>query len=233
MMQGLGARLREERERRQIDLATIATSTKVNAALFEGLERDDISRWPAGIFRRSFVRAYAAAIGLDPEATLRDFLEQFPEPVDPPAADRRRCADQHAGVAPLARRPHTGLRLTLDVAPAPSRVGQLLADAGRRAAALALDGGLVLAAASGSYAVSGKFWMPLAVVCLVYYFGATLILAKTPGVRLFASRTGDTDRPAPRRRRPVQLFESEPSVDVAYDRGIGAIASVSGPLSSS
>src|SRR5207237_3760658 len=34
MSQSLGPRLREERERRRIDLATIAASTKVNAALF-------------------------------------------------------------------------------------------------------------------------------------------------------------------------------------------------------
>jgi hypothetical protein len=35
-----------------------------------------------GIFRRSFVRAYAQAIGLDPDAVLKEFLELYPDPVE-------------------------------------------------------------------------------------------------------------------------------------------------------
>jgi len=48
MNESFGARLRHERERRHIDLTTIAANTKVKIALFEGLERDDVSRWPSG-----------------------------------------------------------------------------------------------------------------------------------------------------------------------------------------
>jgi transcriptional regulator with XRE-family HTH domain len=75
-----GARLRYQRERRKISIATIAEATKILGALIEGLERDDVSRWPTGLYRRAFLRAYASAIGLDPEATLREFLVRFPEP---------------------------------------------------------------------------------------------------------------------------------------------------------
>src|SRR5437773_9470552 len=49
MSEGFGARLRAERERRHISLAAIATSTTVHAALFEGLARDAVSRWPARV----------------------------------------------------------------------------------------------------------------------------------------------------------------------------------------
>jgi cytoskeletal protein RodZ len=80
----LCARLRNERERRQILLSSISANTKISAGLFEALERGDVSRWPSGIFRRSFIRAYAGAIGLDPDAIAREFLEQFPDPLDPP-----------------------------------------------------------------------------------------------------------------------------------------------------
>jgi len=83
MSESFGGRLRRERERRHIDLASIAGNTKVKAALFEGLERDDVSRWPSGIFRRSFIRVYANAIGLDPEPIVREFLERFPDPAEP------------------------------------------------------------------------------------------------------------------------------------------------------
>jgi len=60
-----GPRLRQERERRQISLASIASNTKISVSLLEALERDDVRRWPSGIFRRAFVRSYATAIGMD------------------------------------------------------------------------------------------------------------------------------------------------------------------------
>ncbi len=79
-MDSFGARLRHERERRRIPLRSIAERTKISLGLLEGLERDDVSRWPSGIFRKSFVRAYAAAIGLDGDAVLREFVELYPDP---------------------------------------------------------------------------------------------------------------------------------------------------------
>ena len=54
-----GARLRYERERRKISIASIAENTKILGALLEGVERDDVSRWPTGFYRRAFMRAYA------------------------------------------------------------------------------------------------------------------------------------------------------------------------------
>jgi cytoskeletal protein RodZ len=81
-VESLGERLRRERERRHIDLRSIAENTKISFTLLEALERNDASRWPSGIFRKSFVRSYAAAIGVDPDATAREFLERFPDPND-------------------------------------------------------------------------------------------------------------------------------------------------------
>jgi cytoskeletal protein RodZ len=77
-----GARLRYERERRQIALKSIAESTKIGLPLLDGLERDDVSRWPAGIFRKSFIRSYAEAIGLDADAIVREFVELYPDPLE-------------------------------------------------------------------------------------------------------------------------------------------------------
>jgi transcriptional regulator with XRE-family HTH domain len=73
-----GPFLRRERERRGITLQDIATRTKIGAALFAALERNDFSRWPGGIYRRSFVRAYAEAVGLDAERTVANFVRLFP-----------------------------------------------------------------------------------------------------------------------------------------------------------
>ena len=81
MSDSFGARLRHERERRQIALKSIAEGTKIGIGLLAGLERDDVSRWPSGIFRKSFVRAYAEAIGLNADAVVREFAERYPDPL--------------------------------------------------------------------------------------------------------------------------------------------------------
>ena len=70
-------------------LADVADQTKIKASLLAALERDDVSQWPSGIFRRSYIRAYARAIGLEPDAVVREFLARYPDPaeesVDPAA----------------------------------------------------------------------------------------------------------------------------------------------------
>jgi GAF domain-containing protein len=86
MAASFGARLKAQRERQQVTLETIAGRTKIRLTLLEDLERDDVSRWPGAIFRRSYFRSYAAAIGLDPELTLREFLALYPEPTEDPSA---------------------------------------------------------------------------------------------------------------------------------------------------
>jgi cytoskeleton protein RodZ len=75
---GFGAVLREARERKGLSLQQIATATKIAPGTLEALECDDISKLPGGIFSRAFVRSYAMQVGLDPEATVRDFLAHFP-----------------------------------------------------------------------------------------------------------------------------------------------------------
>lgn len=72
-----GPRMRRERERRGISLETIATVTNVSVELWEGFERNDLSRWPKGLFARSFVRNYAKAVGLDPVEVVEDFCRLF------------------------------------------------------------------------------------------------------------------------------------------------------------
>jgi transcriptional regulator with XRE-family HTH domain len=82
MAESFGARLRQRREQQQITLISIAEQTKINPSLLEALERDDVSHWPAGIFRRAFIRAYAHAIDLEPDVVVREFLELHPDPVE-------------------------------------------------------------------------------------------------------------------------------------------------------
>ena len=86
-----GRKLRDARERKGISLRQIASATKISVSALEALERNDISRLPGGIFSRAFVRSYAVEVGLDPEATIQDFISQFPSDsvtAGHPATDR-------------------------------------------------------------------------------------------------------------------------------------------------
>lgn len=74
-----GGRLRAARERKGVSLRRIADVTRISVAALEGLERNDISRLPGGIFSRGFVRAYANEVGVNPDATVDDFVRCFPD----------------------------------------------------------------------------------------------------------------------------------------------------------
>ena len=83
MHSSLGARLRQQRERQQVDLTAIAAQTKIKLGLLEALESDNVTTWPKGIFGRAYLRDYARAIGLDPEPLVREFYERYPDSVTP------------------------------------------------------------------------------------------------------------------------------------------------------
>lgn len=176
------ARLRRERERRQIALSSISANTKIRVGIFESLERGDVSHWPAGIYRRAIIRAYAVGIGLDPDATTQEFLEVFPDPDQMPAAPT-------ASTAAAATAPAPGvavLRLTLADARSPFSPGKLLLNMRDRLAAAAIDAGVVAAIGVSVFIAMGAFWLPLAVTMLTYYIGGILLLGNTPGVCLRA-----------------------------------------------
>lgn len=79
MDEKFGARLRQRREAQGIDLDAVARQTKIKLSLLVALEQDNVSAWPGGLFRRAFIRAYAEAVGLDPDAAVREFLADFPD----------------------------------------------------------------------------------------------------------------------------------------------------------
>jgi Helix-turn-helix domain len=114
MTSTFGERLRLHREERQISLAVVSEQTKIKLSLLEALERDDLSHWPLGLFGRSYIRSYAQAIGLDPTATLREFLDRHPGATEAPAADLAEAST----VAPdkASRRPPTRLEVLIDSA---------------------------------------------------------------------------------------------------------------------
>ena len=186
-----GPRLRAERERRGISLDTIAAVTNVSADLWDGLERNDVSRWPSGIFARSFVRDYARAIGLDEAEVVNDFCRLFPN------GDRRarRLIEAHARI--IGHKPKVddqvgGLPLEGDRRAAPTKQSEpakavrvLLAP---RTVATVLDTAGVLAmAGAASYMLRTGFYETAGVLAILYYGVATMTLGSSAGTLVVAA----------------------------------------------
>ena len=131
----VGARLREAREARNMELRDIAASTKISIGALEALEQNDFDPLPGGIFTRAFVRAYASEVGLDPEQTTRDFMAQAPADAanDPVRIEDERMPSRRQVVetvfklliigVPLAGLVFLGLRGTSTVSPGPGEAG--------------------------------------------------------------------------------------------------------------
>jgi cytoskeletal protein RodZ len=129
---GFGGKLRDARERRGVSLRQIANATKISIGALEALERNDLSRLPGGIFSRAFVRSYAIEVGLNPDATIQEFISQFPND-SITAGQAGRPVEDHIAVESERRTAGTFLWLIVVSLPI---AGALVyfATAGRRAA---------------------------------------------------------------------------------------------------
>ena len=201
-----GPRLRRERERRGISLDAIARSTKVSRSLFEGLERDDVSRWPCGIFRRSFLREYATAIGVAPEPLLDEFLRLFPEPG--------------------SERPYTGGR---DTAPLRLTLVQefRLKRVVSRVLAAALDVAVVLTIAQIIVRLLGaEPWTATAAVALSYCAVGTIVFGRSLASWSFSRVAAARHRPAAEPAAPAGAAPQRERIAPAPPRPQPAEASV-------
>ena len=180
-----GPRLRSERERRGISIETIAAVTKVGADLWLGLERNDFSKWPSGIFARAFIRDYAKAIGLDADELVDEFCRLFPQG-DRRAARLIKAQADIIGHVPSAIEdpamvPRGGdRRAVAREKKADARARRLrLAP---RALAAAVDVVCTLSLALIGPALSGGgFWASVGVTAVIYYSAATIFTGATLG----------------------------------------------------
>ena len=161
-----GRRLKLERQRRGISLESIAASTKIKRSLLVDLERDNLSKWPQGIFGRSFVREYAASIGLSPEPVVAEFVRLF--------------AEQQTG------------EVQSQPSAEPAELRLSLADGGReslavtaaRMAAAALEACLVAAGAQAvAWSTGLNFWTVCGTASLSYYGIASACWGRSPASR--------------------------------------------------
>ena len=171
-----GPTLRRERLKRGVSLLSISRNTNISQDLLEGLEQNDFSRWPHGIFARAYVRSYALEIGADADTTVSDFCKWFPN------GDRRVdrlvkgqatiighksswTDDLSAGGVAMDR------RLNSTGGPQPS---PLASPSRKRLVASVADSLIVIAVSVAVSAVAPISLMTSLAGCAVLYYGATL-----------------------------------------------------------
>lgn len=69
-----GDELRRERLIREVSLEEIASATKISVRLLTALEKSDLSRLPAPVFTRGFIRSYSRHLGVDPDEMVNAYL---------------------------------------------------------------------------------------------------------------------------------------------------------------
>jgi cytoskeleton protein RodZ len=69
-----GGELRRERLIREVSLEEISAATKISIRLLSALESSDVSRLPAPVYSRGFIRAYSRHLGLDPDEMVNAYL---------------------------------------------------------------------------------------------------------------------------------------------------------------
>ena len=173
--------LKAARERKGLTLTEIANSTKIPAYLFAGLERNDLRRWPKGIFRRSFFRDYARMIGLPPAEACAEFVRLFP--------DGARAGLAIAVEANEETEQEQGFRLAFDTTWHGPRTSVL-----SRLVALLIDALIVLVvAATVAWVWSLDRSTTAAIVTLTYFSLATALFGESPAKWAISKRRSIID----------------------------------------
>lgn len=81
---GIGATLREARNRRKLDLSEVEAAIKIRPRYLSALENEDWDVLPGGAYTRGFIRTYAAFLGLDGER----LADEYRRVTSPPGGER-------------------------------------------------------------------------------------------------------------------------------------------------
>ncbi len=74
----LGAILRSEREKKNINITDAANQLKINSRYLQALEEGNVSALPHPAYVRGFIRSYAKLLGLDSDE-IQEMLDSFPD----------------------------------------------------------------------------------------------------------------------------------------------------------
>jgi hypothetical protein len=218
-----GMRLHHARLSAGLELRDIERRTRISPSILRWIDDAQFHRLPAGIYARSYIRAFAEAVGLDPSEIVASLEHALP-----PAAE----------LTP----PHTAPERSSRLAPEWLRVAAAVVDAG----ILSLMYGLVVAATAAACGrsvadVIGPALPPMAVVLLaltaIYFVIFAGIGGRTPGGRFLGLPPLDVSGPVHLQAigtRALRVFASQASfgLDLASRRSARADISTADPYGS-
>jgi cytoskeleton protein RodZ len=77
---GIGATLREARNRRKVDLSEVEAAIKIRIRYLQAMENEEWDALPGGAYTRGFIRTYASYLGLDGERLADDYRRSTAPP---------------------------------------------------------------------------------------------------------------------------------------------------------
>lgn len=102
---GIGATLREARNRRKVELSEVEAAIKIRVRYLRAIENEEWDALPGVAYTRGFVRTYAYYLGLDGERLADDYRrgvapdggDRVPKRVEPVASSARRNGSRVSG----------------------------------------------------------------------------------------------------------------------------------------
>jgi hypothetical protein len=218
-------RLRQARLAAGLQLSDIEQRTRISPSILRWIDNGQFHRLPAGIYARSYVRAFAQAVGLDPNEVVASMEQDLPAAVDITPAPKVRAAER-----------------SLPLSPELARMAAGSADA----ALLSLIYALVLGATSavcrrpiGEVLAFGMPAMILVLIVLTAFYFVVFagVQGRTPGARLVGLPPLDVSGPVHLKAivaRALRAFVSEASlgIDIASRRSAARDVSSAEPYGS-
>ena len=75
----VGYTLRQERERQNLSIEDIEQGTSIRALYIEAIENGEYDKLPGTVYTKGFIKNYAKFLGLDADATVKEFMGDIAE----------------------------------------------------------------------------------------------------------------------------------------------------------
>lgn len=82
LFMGIGPRLKEKREEKEITLNQLQETTKIQKRYLKAIEEENFNALPGKFYTRAFIKEYANAVGLNVDELFEEFKDEIPSADD-------------------------------------------------------------------------------------------------------------------------------------------------------
>jgi uncharacterized RDD family membrane protein YckC len=217
--------LRQARLAAGLQLSDIEQRTRISPSILRWIDAGQFHRLPAGIYARSYIRAFAQAVGLDPHEFLASIEHELP-------------AAAEITAPPEVRAPEPSLPLSPDLL----RMAAASIDAGLLSVIYALVLGATAAVCGLPVDAVLAFGMPAMILVLIvltalYFVVFAGVQGRTPGASLVGLPPLNVSGPVHLTAvvaRAMRVFASEASlgIEIAWRRSLPRDVSTAAPYGS-